>query len=273
LFLQTFSQTIHTDDTKQFPFFDFLFFFYFFSRNRLEHQLHFFHFYQNHIFSFFMSTYQQRKRQLETDLVDAQFPERQLAMSSTQAALYRTPNVPLNRYVEPTLLGQNILSQSSIGTFSVSSRASDIGSIWDMSASSQDLYGTDISYPDDSSLFDNILGKGSAPTTPCFVSQNLTAFYVGQNDFFDEPYTIDEYREVNRRQVLQQTVPVFQIALRATLLPLGVAEFTRVQDYLYTLFRYVCTRRGVDPLGQGYCQVRAPPLQPHVCFAKHNFFM
>jgi hypothetical protein len=161
---------------------------------------------------------------------------RNINMSSAQSRAIDDYRRDVNQYLEPTLLGQGILSQNSLGSFTYDPDFS----IYDgVEAPYTDSFGIDISYPEEATL------------------ETL----LGPNDFFEDYYSIEEFREVNRRQVLQQTVPVFQIALRTTLLQAGLNHYMTVEEYLYDLFRMVCQRRGIDALGQGYCQLRVEPFE------------
>jgi hypothetical protein len=162
--------------------------------------------------------------------------ERDVAMSSAEAARQsRQTRIArdLDQYLEPSLFGQPVQSQD----WRNLAQQLDPSSYQEME--NADPFGIDIGY-EDVSIFDTILG----PT-----------------DFYVDYYTINEFREVNRSQVLQRTVPVFQLAVTATLHESGVYHFLNVNQYIYTLFRAVCQRRGVDAMGEGYCQIRVEPFE------------
>jgi hypothetical protein len=183
-----------------------------------------------------MSTFRERLQQLREDI---RLREAQIPMSSAQAAA----NDPFN-YLQPNLLGQPLALNREDDTIS------DIGSIYNDFAYStygSDILGTDIEFPEEAEI-QQILGPDV--------------------EFNQLRFDIDEWREVNRREALQNTVPVFQIAVAATLLS---DDYADVPDYLYDLFYYVCQRRGVDRFGEGYCQIRVEPFETSEGNEFHGF--
>lgn len=192
-----------------------------------------------------MADRQERLRQLRED---ARIRQAQRPMSSAQAA----QQDPLD-YLEPNLLGQPLRSNGAWGDFEwqrQNDAASELGSIWSDFAPStygSDIIGSDIGFPAEAEI-QQILGPD-----------------IGFNQL---RFDIDEWREINRRQVLQNAVPVFQIAVQATLIS---DEYANVEDYLYDLYYYVCQRRGVDHLGTGYCQIRVEPFETADGEEQHGF--
>ena len=157
-------------------------------------------------------------------------------MSSAEARRRSAvPSRGVEQYLEPTILGQPI-----INTQDWLNLAQQLDPTTYQEMENADQFGIDIGYEDVSNAINTILG----PT-----------------DFFDPYYTITEYRNINRSQVLQRTVPVFQVAVKAVLHPQGVLHYLNPQQYIYTLFREVCARQGIDPLGEGYCQIRVEPFE------------